>query len=121
MAVAPLAAIKGNTEPRIFTPPLYPWSLGDMANDFADIAEMPLMPWQRWLFNAALELREPWTEDTPGPPNFRYRTVVVLVARQNGKTVVLALRALFGMYVLRERLALSMAQNLRIALECWES
>lgn len=114
------ATVVGSTTPRIYTPKLYPYSLGEHVSEFADVAGLPLMPWQSWLFNAAMELREPWN-DRDKPPRFRYRTVVVLVARQNGKTTVLAMRALFGMYQLGERLVLSMAQNLKIAMECWES
>jgi phage terminase large subunit-like protein len=109
----------GSTAPRVFTPPLFEQSLGSDAVTFSEeVCGIELMPWQCWLFDAALELRAPWT-DVTAPPPFRYRTVVVLVARQNGKTCVLQLRALAGMFLWRERLAVSMAQTRSIAFEPW--
>jgi phage terminase large subunit-like protein len=119
VATVPLPV--GYATPRLFTPRIYPYSLGEEVADFADIAGWPLMPWQAWLFQAAMELKEPWNDREHTRPNFRYRTIVVLVARQNGKTTVMALRALFGMYRLRELLVMSLAQNLKIAMEAWTS
>lgn len=123
MASPPILSVVdvGSISPRLFTPSIYEHSLGPEVEAFADLAGMPLMPWQSWLFNAAMELREPWNDRENTRPNFRYRTVVVLVARQNGKTTVMALRALFGMFRLRELLVMSMAQNLKIAMEAWQS
>jgi hypothetical protein len=79
---------------------------------------LSLYPWQQWLLTHALELEAPWV-DLSGPPPFRYRTVLVLVARQNGKTLVLQVRALAGLFLWRERLAISLAQNRDVAFEPW--
>jgi hypothetical protein len=107
---------RGVTEPRVFTPPLRELtpetSLGFAVIDFArDILGIRLYPWQEWLLIHALELL----------PNglFRFRTVVVLVARQNGKSTVGQVLALFFMFVLQVRLVLGTAQNLDISSDLW--
>lgn len=111
--------IAGYATPRIFTPSVSPLSLGEDACKFAEnVCNIALMPWQSWLFAHALELRTEWTDKTQPPP-FRYRTIVVLVARQNGKTMVLCLRALAGLFLWREKMAISLAQNRDVAFEPW--
>jgi phage terminase large subunit-like protein len=104
--------------PRIFTPPLRELtpetSLGFAVIEFAtDVLDIDLRPWQRWLLIHALEL----TEDG----QFRFRTVVVLVARQNGKSLLSNVLALFYMYVLGTALVLGTAQDLDVAEEIWQS
>jgi hypothetical protein len=51
---------------------------------------------------------------------FRFRTVVVLVARQNGKSTLAQVLALFFMYVRSAPLVIGTAQNLDIAEEVWQ-
>lgn len=51
-----------------------------------------LFPWQEWLYVHALEKR-------PGGQGFRFPTLVVLVARQNGKTRWLKGLALWRLYL----------------------
>jgi phage terminase large subunit-like protein len=108
-------ALLGNEVPRVYTPPLRELtpetSLGFALIMFADMLGIPLLPWQRWLAIHMLELL----------PNgkFRFRTVVLLVARQNGKSTFAQLLALFFMYVVEVPLVLSTAQNLDIAEEVW--
>jgi hypothetical protein len=51
---------------------------------------------------------------------FRYRTVVVLVGRQNGKTSVVEVKNLWKMFVLRVPLVIGTAQNLDISEESWD-
>ena len=71
-----------------------------------------LHPWQRWLLIHALELL---------PDNtLRFRTVVVLVARQNGKSLVSQVLALWMMYVYGLGLVLGTAQDLDTAEEVWQ-
>ncbi len=80
--------------------------------DFArDVVGVPLLPWQRWLAIHALELLPDRT--------FRFRTVVLLVARQNGKSTFLQVLALFFLYVRGVPLVIGTAQNLDIAEEVW--
>lgn len=109
--------VYGKTEPRIFTPPLRKLtpktSLGFLFIEFArDVAKKPLFPWQEWLAIHALELKP---DGTP-----RFRTVVLLVARQNGKSTFLQLLSLFVMYVLGRKLVIGTAQNLDAAEEVWQ-
>lgn len=129
-AFAPLLlpqALHGKTTPRIFTPPLVTGppgpcgcgcalspttSLGFLAEEFArETIAIPLLPWQRWLLIHALELLP--------DGRFRFRTVLVLVARQNGKTKVVEIKNLFKMLALGIGLVLGTAQDLDTAEESW--
>lgn len=106
----------GHEVPRIFTPPLRKLtpktSAGFACIDFAaDILGMELLPWQKWFLIHALELLR--------DGSFRYRTVVLLVARQNGKSTLAQVMALFFMYIRGARLVIGTAQNLDIAEEVW--
>ena len=123
------APVLGSTTPRIFTPPLVTGlpgpcgcgcalspatSLGFSAVEFAEeILGFRLIPWQRWLLIHALELR---------PDGFfRFRTVLVLVARQNGKTLTVLIKNLWKMFVLKVPLVLGTAQNLDVSEESWDN
>lgn len=77
-----------------------------------DILGMRLFPWQRWLLIHGMELL----------PNgrFRFRTLLVLVARQNGKTTLVEVKNLWKMFVLRVPLIIGTAQNLDISEESLE-
>lgn len=113
--------LKGKTEPRIFTQPLRPLtsetSLGFAFADFCDlVCNMPLIPWQKWLAVHGLEI----IGDLAGEWHFRFRTVIVLVARQQGKSKFLELLNLFFLYVLGTPLTVGTAQNLDTAEEVWE-
>ena len=125
-----IAELKGCETPRIFTPPLRELtaetSLGFMMIDFAaEVLGIDLFPWQRWLLIHAFELDQQWTTqimDQRGPldPLFRFRKVIILVARQNGKTVISQVVALFFLYALGISLILGTAQDLDTAEEVWE-
>lgn len=81
--------------------------------DFArDVLHQPLDPWQEWLVIHAGELLD------DGRP--RFRQVLVLVSRQNGKTHVLVVLSLFWLYIERVRLVLGTSTNLDYARESWE-
>lgn len=106
----------GRAEPRLVTPPLrdltVDTSLGYSVIRFADdVLGVTLLPWQRALLIRALELRP------DGLP--RFRTVVVLVGRQNGKSLVAKVLALWWLYVCDARLVLGTAQDLDTAEETW--
>lgn len=118
----------GSTTPRLSTPPLVTGrpgpcgcgcaltpttSLGFSAVDFArDPLGIEPLPWQRWLLIHTLELK-------PGG-GFRFRTVVILVARQNGKTAFLEIKNLWKMFVRQVPLIISTAQDLDVAEESWD-
>lgn len=120
--------IVGRTVPRLYTPPLVTGepgpcgcgcaltdatSLGFQAIAFAEtVAGAQLLPWQRWWLIHALELRP--------DGSFRFRTIVTLVARQQGKTWLLKILALWAMYLGVARLVLGSAQSLDIARESWQ-
>lgn len=107
----------GSETPRVFTPPLRKLtaktSLGFAVIEFTEtVLEMVLFPWQRWLLIHMLELL---------PDNsLRFRTVIVLVARQNGKSTLSQVLALWFMYVYGVRLVLGTAQDLDTAEEVWQ-
>lgn len=122
-------ALKGHTEPRIFTPPLVELtpetSLGFALIEFAeDVLGLTLRPWQRWLFIHALELdmttvpgSEVFDPDTPESRyyDYRFRQVCVLVARQNGKTLVMCVLGLWRLFYDGASEMISTAQNLAVA------
>lgn len=113
--------MKGITQPRIFTPPLRELtpetSLGYAFADWCKaVCSVELLPWQEWLAVHSLEI----LGDFETSWQFRFRTVIVLIARQNGKSLVATLLALFFMYVLGVDLVLGTAQNLETAEEVWD-
>ena len=108
----------GCETPRIFTPPMVELtpetSLGFECIDFAEnVLEITLLPWQKWLLIHALEL----TADG----EFRFRTVVLLVARQSGKSTLMLVLTLWRMYLDRAQLVIGTAQNLDLSEELWDS
>lgn len=107
----------GSEVPRIFTPPLRELtpetSLGFAVIDFAvAVLGVRLRPWQEWFCIHALELLP--------DGHFRFRTVMLSVARQNGKSTLSQVLALFFMYVYGARLVIGTAQNLDISEEVWD-
>lgn len=110
-------AVLGRTEPRLWTPPLRELtpatSYGFDVIDFAaEVLGMPLDPWEEWLVVHAGELLP------DGRP--RFRKVLVIVARQNGKTHVLVVLALFWLFVECVPLVLGTSTNLGYAKESWQ-
>jgi hypothetical protein len=109
----------GCEAPRIWTPPLRELtpetSLGFECIQFAeDILGLELMPWQRWFLIHALELH-PTDTGSDGKPLFRFRKVIFLVGRQNGKSTVMQALTLWRMFVDRCSLVIGTAQDLEIA------
>lgn len=118
----------GSTEPRLCTQPLRELtpetSHGFSVIEFAsDVLGVKLYPWQRALLIRALELNADGT--------YRFRKVFVLVGRQNGKTTLLTVLALWWLFTDAEEfpehlpasefLILGTAQNLDIAEEAWDA
>ena len=116
----------GFEEPRIWTPPLRELtpetSLGFEVADYArEVLGIELRPWQRWLLIHALELL--------GDGTYRFKKVIVLVARQNGKTMLVSVLASWWLAVDSQRhpdrvppfkfKIVGTAQNLDIAREPW--
>jgi len=108
-----LDRLRGNPRPRIETPPGRGRTLGRDLSALADAIGVPLMPWQRHVANRALTI--------DGAGRWVHRTAGVVVARQNGKTHLLRLRILAGLYLWDERLIVATAQNREIALETFRA
>lgn len=109
--------ILGNTEPRIFTPPkreLTPETThGFAAIAFAEqMMGLTLFPWQKWFLLHALELNEDGT--------YRFRYVILLVGRQNGKSLVLLVLALWHLYALGSEEVIATAQDLGRSEAAWK-
>jgi len=109
-------AIVGSTLPRLWTPPLRELtpatSVGFDQVEFArDVLHRPLDPWQEWLVVHAGELLP------DGRP--RFRVVLVLVARQNGKTELLVILSLYWQFVEGVPLILGTSTKLDYARESW--
>lgn len=112
---------KGKTEPRIFTPPLRELTpettLGyDVIEWSRDVLGITLLPWEEWLFIHALEIVGSFDSEW----KLRFRIVLCLVARQNGKSIMGMVLSLFFMYVLEVPLILGTAQDLSQAEEVWQ-
>lgn len=109
--------IYGYTEPRIFTPPARELT-PETTHGFAAIAfaeqmmGLKLFPWQEWLLKHALELNPDGT--------YRFRYVIVLVGRQNGKSLVLLILALWHLFALGSKTVIGTAQNLDRSEAAWK-
>ena len=79
--------------------------------DFAEYIGEPLLPWQRWAVIHAME--------TLPNGEYRFRTVVVLVARQNGKSSLKRTVSLWRLYIDGAKLVLGAAQDVGQAREQW--
>lgn len=86
----------GITTPRIHTPPLRELTPettnGYQVIEFAErFLHVHLYPWQRWLLIHGLELNP--------DGSYRFRRVVTLVARQNGKTTLMSVLCAWWLFV----------------------
>ncbi|MGH9460377.1 MAG: terminase [Vicinamibacteria bacterium] len=106
--------LQGISTPRISTPPLRRLtkrtSHGFEVIEFAQALGVDLMPWQETAFKRGLEIRPDGT--------YRFSVVMLLVARQNGKTTLLKVLALWRM-VKERSLILGTSTNLEYAREAW--
>lgn len=92
----------GKTEPRLWTRPLRELtpetSLGFEAIEAAKIAGRHLHPWQSWFLIHSLELAL-GSFSTDDFPVLRFKTVLLLVSRQNGKSFIMSTRLLWRMFM----------------------
>lgn len=107
----------GSTEPRLWTPPLRELtpetSYGFDVIDFArDVLGTPLDPWEEW---AVIHAGELLPDSRP-----RFRTVLIVVARQNGKTFLLVVLTLYWLFLDAQNLILGMSTNVIYAKESWQ-
>lgn len=114
--------VKGIETPRIYTPPLRELTpdttLGFEIIEFAEnVLQIKLHPWQKWLVIHAFEV----LDDPVDVWRLRFRTVIVEVGRQNGKTTLSCVIALFFMYQLEVGLVLGTAQDVSNAEDVWQT
>lgn len=105
-------ALVGSERPRVFIPPARKLTRrSSRGYEFADFCEQvlgePLLPWQRWLAIHALELNPDGT--------YRFRVVLVLCGRQNGKSSLWQKLVLWRIYLDGARLVLGTAHDLLTA------
>ena len=83
-----------------------------MVAGLADELGVPLLDWQKYVLDDALKIL----------PNGRWArsTCGVLVARQNGKTHMMRMRILAGLYVFGEKNAIAMSQTRQLSLDTFK-
>lgn len=122
-----VTGVLGVTQPRLHTPPLVTGEPGpcgcgcplteatsfgfDVVAFAADVLGHPLDPWQRWLAIHAGELLP------DGRP--RFRKVLVLCSRQNGKTELPVVLSLYWQFVEGVPLILGTSTKVEYARESW--
>lgn len=111
----------GSTEPRIYTPPLREptpdTSLGFACIDYVkDVLHESPYPWQEWWLIHALEI----VGDLEDAWHFRFRNILTLVSRQNGKTELSKWLVSFFLNVLQVRRIYGTSLSLEKAEEVWE-
>lgn len=127
-ASATAPAVLGDVVPRLYTPPLVQGAPGpcgcgcaltpdtSYGFDIVDWAETVLLypadPWQRWALIHGLETLP------DGRP--RFRTLLIEVARQNGKTTLLVILSAWWQFVCGVPLILGTSTKLDYAKESWE-
>ena len=104
----------GQSSPRIQTTTFTNYhSKGPEVVEFAKAIELPLLPWQEYAITEICRIKDDGKWASP--------TGVVLVARQSGKTHLMRMRMLAGMFLWNERLQVGVAQNRDIALETFRA
>ncbi|MBQ6721537.1 MAG: hypothetical protein IJQ88_05155 [Clostridia bacterium] len=111
----------GKTEPRLYTKELRPLteetSLGYACIEYATkILRKKLYPFQEWALIHALEIEG----SLDGEWRFRYRIILFMIARQNGKTVLSEVIASFFLNVLMVEDVFGTSLSLEKAEEVWE-
>lgn len=110
------APIFGCTEPRLWTRPLRPLTRetthGYAVADFAEMIGEPLLPWERWVAIHGLELLP--------DGHYRFRTILVMAARQNGKSHLKRIITLWRMYVGGATRIIGVAQDVALARDQWQ-
>ena len=114
--------MKGVTAARVYTYPkreLNPeTSLGFAAIEYANtVLHKKLYPWQEWALIHALEI----TGDLQTGWQFRFRIILFLISRQNGKTVLSEVIASFFINVLQVESIFGTSLSLDKAEEVWEA
>lgn len=105
--------LRGVIEPRIHTPLINGKSRMQEVADLADMMEMPLLPWQRWVFDDFLQVND--------KNEFQRKLGGLIIARQNGKTHLARMRILAGLFLFGEKNILGISSNRNMALETFQN
>ena len=83
-----------------------------MVAQLADELGVPLLPWQKYVLDDALKIQ----------PNGKWArgTIGTLVARQSGKTHMMRMRILAGLYIFGEKNAIAMSQTRQLSLDTFK-
>ena len=108
MGISKKPPLMGAIKPRVMSIPLKGKSRGDEFAAFAESIGYTLDPWQKYIADDFL------TMDEDGA--FIRKTIMVCVSRQNGKTLLAALRILAGLFVFGEKSIIAMSSNRSMAL-----
>jgi phage terminase large subunit-like protein len=103
----------GNSEPRLRTTPIQAPTKGHEVVEFAKQIGMPLLPWQENVILESSKLKEDGT--------FCHKTNLIISPRQNGKTHLIKMRILAGLFLWDEKLQVATAQNRDLSLETFRS
>src|SRR5574342_54407 len=107
--------LTGAILPRVFTPPLRELtpdtSYGFDVIEFAASLGRPLDPWQQW---AVIHIGELLPNGRP-----RFKKVLIMVARQNGKSELLKILGLYFLIIGRVEQILSMSNKFEYARALW--
>jgi len=104
--------ILGNSTPRIQTTPTALPTRGNEVAEFARQIDMPLLEWQKYLIDEASKIKPDGT--------WAYKNVLAIAARQNGKTHLLRMRILAGLFLWDEELQIASAQTRDLSLETFK-
>lgn len=107
---------KGITEPRLFTPPLRELTRAtsrgfECAEFMEEIVGEPFLPWQEYAVTHGLELLE--------NGKYRFRIIIILVARQNGKSHLKRGLTTWRMFMDAPITVGGFAQDVSLAREQW--
>jgi phage terminase large subunit-like protein len=109
MATKTKRTLRGATEPRLHSPYLKGKSLVQDVIDLCEIVQTPLLPWQKFILTDMLKV------DKKG--NFQRKTLLLLIARQSGKTFLARMLILAHLVKWPSRNILIMSSNRSMALD----
>jgi phage terminase large subunit-like protein len=109
MAAKSKQVLRGATEPRLHSPYLKGKSLVQDVIDLCEIVQTPLLPYQKFILTDMLRV------DKKG--NFQRKTVLLLIARQSGKTFLARMLILAHLVKWPSRNILIMSSNRSMALD----
>ena len=104
-----MAVRKGSTKPRLSNAPIKGKSRITEVKEFLKECKLELLPWQEHVLTDMLKV------DSKG--NWRRKTNLLLVARQNGKTHLARIRILAGLFIFGEMNIVAMSSNRSMALD----